>query len=85
MKHIGHPLFGDPEYGGNKILKGTTFSKYKQFIENCFSILPRQALHAKTLGFEHPVTNEWMSYESDLPEDMKLVLEKWSRYSTGSN
>ena len=85
MKHIGHPLFGDPEYGGNKILKGTTFSKYKQFIENCFTILPRQALHAKTLGFEHPGNNEWMHFESELPEDMQLVLEKWSRYSTGSN
>lgn len=84
MKHIGHPLFNDPEYGGNKILKGTTFTKYKQFVENCFKLLPRQALHAKSLGFEHPKTGERMFFESDLPEDMQAVLEKWERYATGS-
>lgn len=84
MKHIGHPLFGDPEYGGDKILKGTTFTKYKQFIENCFRLLPRQALHAKTLGFTHPKTGEWMDFESELPEDMVAVLEKWERYTIGS-
>lgn len=80
MKHIGHPLFNDNEYGGDKILKGTTFSKYKQFINNCFEILPRQALHAKSLGFEHPKTGEWLQFESDLPENMSSVLEKWETY-----
>ncbi len=84
MKHLGHPLFGDPEYGGDKIIKGTTFSKYKQFIENCFKILPRQALHAKTLGFTHPQTGEWMDFETELPEDMVEVLDRWERYSEGS-
>lgn len=82
-KHIGHPLFNDLEYGGNKILKGTTFNKYKQFIENCFSLLPRQALHAKTLAFDHPKTGKRMSFESELPVDMKAVLEKWERYIAG--
>ena len=81
-KWIGHPLFNDPEYGGNKILKGTTFSKYKQFIENCFKILPRQALHAKTLSFTHPKTREWMEFNSELPEDMQTVLDKWERYTS---
>ncbi len=80
MKHIGHTLFGDPEYGGNKVLKGTTFSKYKQFIENCFQILPRQALHARTLEFNHPVTGEWLTFRKDLPADMLQILEKWRRY-----
>ncbi len=79
-KWIGHPLFNDPDYGGDKVLKGTTFNKYKQFIENCFSILPRQALHAKTLSFEHPKTGEQLHFESALPEDMTMVLEKWERY-----
>ena len=83
MKHIGHPLFGDPEYGGDRIIKGTTFSKYKQFIENCFKTLPRQALHAKSLGFTHPNTNDWMEFESELPADISEVLSKWSRYATG--
>lgn len=83
MKHIGHPLFGDPEYGGDRIIKGTTFSKYKQFIENCFKTLPRQALHAKSLGFTHPKTNDWMEFESELPADISEVLSKWSRYATG--
>jgi 23S rRNA pseudouridine1911/1915/1917 synthase len=81
-KWIGHPLFNDPEYGGNKILKGTSFSKYKQFIENCFKILPRQALHAKTLSFTHPKTGEWMEFTSDLPEDMQTVIDKWERYTS---
>jgi len=80
MKHIGHPLFNDIDYGGDRILKGTSFSKYKQFINNCFKILPRQALHAKTLGFEHPKTNKWLQFDSELPEDMLAVLEKWDVY-----
>lgn len=79
-KYIGHPLFNDADYGGNKILKGTTFTKYKQFIENCFELLPRQALHAKTLAFTHPKTKEWMEFDSELPDDMQAVLEKWERY-----
>ena len=73
MKHIGHTLFNDERYGGSAILKGTTFSKYKQFVDNCFKVLPRQALHAKTLGFIHPTTNEFMRFEAPIPEDMKLV------------
>ncbi len=84
MKHIGHTLFGDYEYGGDKILKGTTFSKYKQFVQNCLDILPRQALHARTLSFTHPTTGEWMSFESDFPEDMQAVLDKWENYSENS-
>ena len=80
MKHIGHNLFNDNEYGGDRILKGTSFTKYKQFINNCFALLPRQALHAKSLGFEHPETGKWMQFESDLPEDMQNVLEKWENY-----
>jgi 23S rRNA pseudouridine1911/1915/1917 synthase len=80
MKHIGHPLFNDNEYGGDRILKGTSFSKYKQFINNCFEILPRQALHAKSLGFEHPTTGKWLQFESDLPEDLNTVLDKWDSY-----
>jgi len=83
MKYIGHTLFGDPEYGGNKVLKGTTFSKYKQFVENCFQILPRQALHARSLGFYHPVTNEWMFFEKELPSDMQTVIERWKVYTKG--
>jgi 23S rRNA pseudouridine1911/1915/1917 synthase len=85
FKHLGHPLFNDNEYGGDKILKGTTFSKYKTFIENCFALLPRQALHAKSLGFTHPKTGEWHQFESDLPEDMLAVLEKWERYTAGGS
>ncbi len=84
MKHLGHPLFNDARYGGDRILKGTTFTKYKQFIENCFKILPRQALHAKTLGFVHPVTNEMMRFESDVPQDMADVIEKWRNYSVSN-
>ena len=81
MKHIGHTLFNDERYGGNKILKGTTFTKYKQFVDNCFKILPRQALHAKTLGFVHPTNNEWLSFSCDMPEDMSHCIEKWRGYS----
>ncbi|MDN3596572.1 RluA family pseudouridine synthase [Zunongwangia endophytica] len=81
MKHIGHTLFNDERYGGERILKGTTFTKYKQFVENCFKILPRQALHAKTLGFTHPKTGEWMSFNSDLPEDLVGAIEKWQNYA----
>jgi len=75
-------LFNDFEYGGDKILKGTIYTKYKQFVENCFSICPRCALHAKTLGFKHPVTNEEMLFESPLPGDINSVIEKWRQYST---
>jgi len=82
MKHIGHTLFNDERYGGEKILKGTTFSKYKQFVDNCFKILPRQALHAKTLGFVHPETKEWMSFDSEVPLDMQECIEKWRKYSS---
>jgi 23S rRNA pseudouridine1911/1915/1917 synthase len=85
MKYIGHPLFNDEEYEGNKILKGTSFTKYKQFISNCFNILPRQALHAKSLGFEHPETGERMYFESNLPDDMTTVLDKWRTYIEGRN
>jgi 23S rRNA pseudouridine1911/1915/1917 synthase len=81
MKHIGHPLFNDERYGGHLILKGTTFTKYKQFIDNCFKILPRQALHAKTLGFVHPTTGEMMRFDTELPDDMKELIEKWRGYS----
>ncbi len=80
MKHIGHTLFNDERYGGEKILKGTTFTKYKQFVDNCFKILPRQALHAKTLGFIHPKTGEFMRFESEIPEDMQQCIEKWRSY-----
>lgn len=80
FKYIGHPLFGDPEYGGDKILKGTTFTKYKQFVQNCFSLMPRQALHAKSIGFEHPTSGKQVHFESELPDDFKKVLEKWETY-----
>jgi len=80
MKYIGHPLFNDNEYGGDRILKGTVFTKYKQFIANCFSEIPRHALHAKSLGFTHPKTGKEMKFDSELPEDMVNVLEKWRRY-----
>jgi 23S rRNA pseudouridine1911/1915/1917 synthase len=80
MKHIGHTLFNDAMYGGNQVLKGTVFSKYKQFVDNCFQIIPRQALHAKTLGFIHPATNQKMQFDSELPDDFKNVMEKWEHY-----
>ncbi|MDG5492712.1 RluA family pseudouridine synthase [Psychroserpens sp. SPM9] len=82
MKHIGHTLFNDERYGGERILKGTTFSKYKQFVENCFKILPRQALHAKTLGFKHPKTGAQLSFDSPIPDDMQQCIEKWRHYAT---
>lgn len=82
LKHIGHTLFNDERYGGNKILKGTRFAKYKQFVENCFEVLPRQALHAKTLGFEHPTTGEFLRFDSELPEDMVRCIEKWRNYKS---
>ena len=81
MKHIGHTLFNDERYGGEKILKGTTFTKYKQFVDNCFKILPRQALHARTLGFIHPSTGEFLSFDCDLPQDMSVCIEKWRAYA----
>ena len=81
MKHIGHTIFNDSRYGGDKILKGTTFSKYQQFVQNCFQLIPRQALHAKTLGFEHPITRELMHFTTELPDDFQAVLEKWRNYS----
>lgn len=81
LKHIGHTLFNDERYGGNKILKGTTFTKYKQFVENCFKVLPRQALHAKTLGFVHPKTGEKLSFNSETPEDIQACIEKWRNYA----
>lgn len=82
MKYIGHTLFNDERYGGNAILKGTSFSKYKQFVDNCFKILPRQALHAKTLGFVHPTTGELMRFETPVPEDMTACIAKWKGYAT---
>lgn len=85
MQHIGHPLFNDAEYGGDKILKGTTFTKYKQFIQNCFALLPRQALHAKELGFVHPTLNKMVKYNSELPDDMVSVLKKWRVYLSTRN
>ncbi len=81
MKHLGHPLFSDDFYGGNRILKGVVFSKYKQFVDNCFSIMPRQGLHAKSLGFEHPSTGKWMQFNAELPADMAKVVEKWRKTS----
>ena len=80
FKYLGHPLFNDTEYGGDAILKGTTFSKYKQFVQNCFKICPRQALHAKSLEFEHPTSKKNVSFVSDLPDDMKNLVEKWRNY-----
>ncbi len=85
MKHIGHTLFNDNRYGGDKILKGTVYTKYKQFVDNCFNLLPRQALHAKTIGFIHPKTNKKISFNSKIPEDMDLVINKWRLYSKHKN
>lgn len=81
MKWIGHPLFHDLEYGGDRIVKGTTSTSYKHFIENCFELIPGQALHAKSLGFVHPETGKWLQFDSELPEGFKLLLEKWERYT----
>jgi 23S rRNA pseudouridine1911/1915/1917 synthase len=80
MAHIGHPLFADDTYGGDKIVKGTVFTKYKQFVDNCFEICNRQALHAKVLGFTHPVTGERLRFESDLAPELEAVIEKWRQY-----
>jgi len=82
MKHIGHTLFNDERYGGDRILKGTIFSKYKQFVDNCFEVMPRQALHARSLGFIHPVSGEYMYFEAELPPDFYTVLDKWRNYVT---
>ena len=84
FKYIGHTLFNDERYGGNDILKGTTFTKYKQFVENCFKVLPRQALHAKTLGFRHPITKEMMQFDCETPQDITDCLEKWKTYTLNS-
>ncbi|MCA6364494.1 MAG: RluA family pseudouridine synthase [Bacteroidetes bacterium] len=81
MQHIGHPLFNDATYGGAHIVKGTSFTKYRQFIDNCFAACPRQALHARSLGIKHPATKQWMQFDSELPADMLAVLEKWRTYS----
>jgi 23S rRNA pseudouridine1911/1915/1917 synthase len=80
MKYIKHPLFNDAVYGGDQILKGTIYSKYKQFVQNCFNLMPRQALHAKTLGFIHPTTKEYVRFDSPLPPDFTAVLDKWRKY-----
>jgi 23S rRNA pseudouridine1911/1915/1917 synthase len=80
MEYMKHPVFNDERYGGNKILRGTVFTKYRQFIENCFELIPRHALHAKSLGFSHPETGKEMIFDSDLPDDMRLVIEKWRNY-----
>lgn len=85
MKHIGHPLFNDDNYGGDQILRGTTFTKYRQFVANCFAMIPRQALHAQMLGFVHPATGEEMIFESELPEDLANVIVKWRNYLSNRN
>ena len=85
MKHIGHPLFNDERYGGAEIRKGTIYAKYKQFIRNCFELCPRQALHARTLGFVHPTTGKWMQFESALPADLAALLDKWRAYTTSGS
>lgn len=85
MKHIGHPIFSDEKYGGMQILKGTTFSKYKQFVQNCFAICPRQALHATSLGFTHPTTGKEMIFEAPLPDDMQQLIDKWEKYREFGN
>ncbi len=82
FKHIGHPLFNDADYGGDQILKGTKFTKYKQFVQNCFKTCPRQALHAKTLGFIHPETDEYISFDSEIPDDMTALINKWREYTS---
>jgi 23S rRNA pseudouridine1911/1915/1917 synthase len=85
MQSIGHPIFNDDFYGGDRIVKGTVFTKYKQFVENCFELCPRHALHAQQLGFIHPITRKQLHFESELPEDMKAVIEKWRKYSVKRN
>ena len=81
FKHLGHPIFNDVDYGGDVILKGTTFNKYKQFVQNCFKVCDRQALHAKSLAFQHPKTGNFVSFDSDLPKDMQQLIDKWQHYS----
>ena len=83
MKHIGHPLFNDERYGGDQILHGTQSSSYQAFIRNCYAICPRQALHAKTLGFKHPKTGKEMDFTSELAEDMQKLLERWRTFTAG--
>ena len=83
FQHLSHPLFNDPEYGGDRILRGTTFTKYKQFIQNCFELLPGQALHAQTLGFVHPASGKEVMFEAPLPEGFNAVLQKWHTYLQG--
>lgn len=85
MRYIGHPLFNDEKYGGDKILKGTTFSKYRQFVQNCFTLLPRQALHAQSLGFNHPTSGKFMKFESEIPADMAVAIDKWERYANSGH
>lgn len=82
MQHIGHPVFNDAAYGGAYLVKGTSFTKYKQFVDNCFALCPRQALHARSLAFTHPVTKKWVQFDSELPSDIQAVIEKWRTYST---
>jgi 23S rRNA pseudouridine1911/1915/1917 synthase len=84
MQHRVHPLFNDDVYGGDRVVKGTVFTKYKQFVDNCFDLCKRQALHAKTLGFIHPATGEEMLFESELADDMKAVIQKWRGYSNNA-
>lgn len=84
MRHIGHPLFSDAAYGGDAILKGTTFSRYRQFVDNCFAVCPRQALHARILGFEHPSTGKHIHFESPLPDDMQQLIERWRSYTSAT-
>lgn len=81
MKHIGHTLFNDSRYGGDQILRGTTYAKYRQFVHNCFDICPRQALHAKTLGFKHPRTGKEMFFDTDIPQDMQSLIARWRQYT----
>lgn len=81
MKYIGHPIFSDAMYGGDQILRGTVFNKYRQFVDNCFKLIPRQALHARTLGFIHPATGEHIRFDSELPDDMKAAIDKWDAYA----
>jgi 23S rRNA pseudouridine1911/1915/1917 synthase len=85
MEYSGHPVFNDERYGGNKIVRGTTFAKYRQFVQNCFALMPRHALHAKSLGFVHPMTNKEMHFDSELPADFRQVLEKWHSYTGERN
>ncbi len=85
MKHIGHPLFNDAMYGGDRILRGTPNGSYKAFVENAFALLPRQALHAKSLGFEHPRTKQFLQFDSDLPADFQAALDKWRNFIGARN